>query len=256
MNACCKFAARPGNKLITLFHELFAEGPIWKSEFWLSRVQIHLASKLHRFSHGSVTSTLRYASKLLQWDDGKSVSVLPVFSNIGEPRMLLPLAWRKRRAVVFGRRESRNQVYAGNLQRIAELCRCLRIDEIHDIGPRLGMNRSHIGHARLHELGELPAAQVSEILRHSVAGIFDYATDLWSKSGIFAAYCSHGVIPVCMRPPGNDGGITPEMYWLAGDGRIDNDNDRRAAKIAEEATRWYRTHTRQVCAERVAGLLA
>jgi len=36
----------PANKLITLFHEVAASGPPWKSVFWLSKIQKHIAGKV------------------------------------------------------------------------------------------------------------------------------------------------------------------------------------------------------------------
>ncbi len=113
-----------------------------------------------------------------------------------------------------------------------------------------------IGNAKFVEAGELPIEQVSQILRQSIAGIFDYAAHLWSKSGIFAAYCAHGLVPVCMSPASGDTGITKNMYLLAGDNHFNGDLSRRIASIAGEANRWYRNHSRSISAERMAALLA
>src|SRR5262249_35134002 len=110
VDACREWVANPEHRVITLFHELFAVGPFWRSEFWLSGTQIRLARRLHNFSSASITTTELYAKQLRTWNDGKPVAMFPVFSNAGEPQELLPLLWRKRRAIVFGRRESRQQV--------------------------------------------------------------------------------------------------------------------------------------------------
>jgi hypothetical protein len=45
------------------------------------------------------------------------------------------------------------------------------------------------------------------------------------------------------------------MYWLAGDGHFKGSADKRASRIAEVANRWYREHSRQACAERIAELM-
>ena len=255
VEACERWSKRsPSRRLITVFHELYADGPPWKSEFWLSSVQVHLAKKLHRLSSVSVTSLNGYAQKLAGWAR-KRIVIMPVFSNVGEPAGVRPLEERGRYGVVFGGRESRRRVYERHFSDLARTCENLQLDAICDVGPPLNLKQDRVGRARLLQLGELRADEVSTRLSNAVAGIFDYSQGRWAKSGIFAAYCAHGVIPICMSHANSESdGITKDMYCLAtetGTSRV----AREASSIAARAQGWYRTHTRRGCAEKIAALL-
>ncbi len=53
-------------------------------------------------------------------------------------------------------------------------------------------------------LGALPAAAASAVLLRSYAGFLGYPAAFLAKSTVFAAYCAHGLVPVCawrQRPP-------------------------------------------------------
>jgi hypothetical protein len=256
VDACEQWAKRsPSRRLITVFHELYADGPPWKSEFWLSSIQVHLAKRLHRLSSVSITSLDGYARKLAAWQS-KRIVTMPVFSNVGEPEHNPPLETRKRHGVIFGGRESRRRVYDKHLKTLENICESFQLEELRDIGPRLNLPYERIGCARLREMGGLRAEEVSRALSSAVAGIFDYSPGHWAKSGIFAAYCAHGVIPICMRPArGESDGITPDMYCLGEETGLSR-VVRESSNIAARARNWYQTHTRRGCAEKIAALLS
>jgi hypothetical protein len=90
---------------------------------------------------------------------------------------------------------------------------------------------------------------VSEILRSSAAGFLAYPPAFLQKSTIFAAYCSHGTLPVCVwgRHP-RDGAPTAERHYWAGSG------DPQA--IASAARDWYHGHSLERQAEKFWNLLA
>lgn len=243
-------------RVVTYFHEVFATGAPWHSSFWLAPLQRSIARRVARASDGLVTSLELYASFLRPWAEGKPVLVEPVFSTIGEPDTLVPLAHRRRRLVIFGGGGTRERAY-GELRQSLELtCRVLEIAEVIDIGPPLEMMKPELGVGALRCLGKMPAGGVGEILAGSVAGFLAYPPSFLSKSTVFAAYCAHGVLPVCAWHRQDAGGdLRPgEHYWRpTGEETADWTS---LARIAERARAWYRRHDLRSQVRLLAPLLA
>lgn len=241
--------------LITMFHELYATGPIWASSFWLSSVQKNLAIRLSRLSDRCFTSEERYAQILHQFTLGKQAKIpnLPVFSNIGEPEQVPPLAQRPRRLVVFGSSSNRQRVYQRSLASLERCCQELEIEEILDIGPPINLDFSSVKGIPVVKTGKITALEISTILLSSIAGFFDYNTDYLAKSTIFAAYCAHGLIPIGIfySELEFNGLSAGKHYWLADRprGRL---NLEVAQAIADNAHAWYQNHNLSVHAQTFA----
>lgn len=238
-------SAKSDRTLVTIFHELYTSSPILSSSFWLSPVQNHLASRLSQMSDRCLTSKQIYANLLYKLSLGQKsqVPTLPVFSNIGEPEQVLPIAERRQRLVVFGGSSTRGRVYQRSLAALAKTCQELEIEEIIDIGPPIGLEISEINGVPIVAMGQTAAAEVSALLSSAIVGFFDYPLDYLAKSTIFAAYCAHKMIPIGTFYTGNsmDGLEAGKHYWLA---------DRPSGKlslelgqaIADNAYTWYQTH--------------
>ncbi|MBD2179799.1 glycosyltransferase family 1 protein [Planktothrix sp. FACHB-1355] len=241
--------------LVTMFHELYATGPIWASSFWLSPVQKNLAVRLARLSDRCLTSHQGYAQIIHELSSGKhsQIPAIPVFSNIGEPKQVPPLAHRPRSLVVFGSSSNRLRVYQRSLSNLVLTCQQLEIEEIWDVGPPTGLDLSKIDGIPVVVMGKKTAAEISAILLNSVAGFFDYHTQYLAKSGVFAAYSAHGTIPIgifynALQMDGLEAG---KHYWLA---------DRPTARlslevgqaIADNAYTWYQSHNLSVQAKTFA----
>jgi hypothetical protein len=235
-----------GRRLITLFHEVAASGPPWRSSFWLRPLQRRLAAALSRSSDGLVTPLPLYAGLLSRWAAGREVTVLPVVSNVGEPTAVPPLGERERRIVVFGGGGVRQRAYGPHLPALSEAARILGAIEVLDVGPPLPLPAT-AGGVPVRALGALPAAEVSRLLLGSAAGFMVYPPAFLPKSGIFAAYCAHGVLPVCAwegRQSGDGSPAAGRHYW---DGAPAKAGDFQA--VADAARAWYREHSRQRQAE-------
>jgi hypothetical protein len=233
-------------RLLTMFHEVYASGPLWTSSFWLSSLQKNLAARLARLSDSCLTSREGYAEilKELSRNKHRSIPTLPVFSNIGEPEQTpLPLKDRKRRLVIFGGRSNRARVYENSLAALERVCRALAIEEIFDVGPPTDTLVSQINGVPLIQTGKRPATEISALLSDSVAGYFDYNTAFLAKSTIFAAYSAHGVIPIS-APCENKSADDLEAgthYWIAEPNKtILSLADGQG--IADNAYTWYQTH--------------
>ncbi|MCL1470620.1 glycosyltransferase family 4 protein [Argonema antarcticum] len=241
--------------LVTMFHELYATGPIWASSFWLSPLQKNLAVRLARLSDRCITSEQRYAQILYQFNSGKHIQIpnLPVFSNIGEPEQVPQLITRLPRLVVFGGSSNRRRVYQRSFIALERICQELGIEEILDVGPSTGLDISAVNGIPVVAMGKRAAPEISKLLLSSIVGFFDYNTEYLAKSTIFAAYCAHGLIPVGMYYSELElNGLSPgKHYWLA-DRPTARLNLELGQAIANNAYTWYQTHNLSVQAKTFA----
>jgi len=239
-------ANTPNSRLVTMFHEIYAPGePIWNSDFWFCWLQKRLAIQLSQMSDRCLTSCQKYAATLHQFSEGKhsQIPVLPIISNVGEHTSPLALAERKKHLVVFGRPASRARAYQQSKSILTQVCQQLSIEEICDIGPAMELELSSLDGVPITKMGQQPTSEISEILSNSIAGFINYDLNRLPKSGIFAAYCAYGLLPVTHQynlssTEGVEAGI---HYWSPiqpSDGtRIDN-----LQAIATNAYGWYQTH--------------
>ncbi len=192
---------RRGARLITIFHELYALGPPWRSSFWLSPVQRRLARRLAEASDACITTAPPYAEILRGWVRPREIVEAAAFSTVGEPATVRPLAQRRKRLVVFGSAGVRQRAYreAGAFE---EVRAALAIEEILDIGEPLLSSAMQRASVPVRKLGPLSPTDVGDLLADSVAGVVSYPPALLEKSTIFAAYCAHGLIPLWTWPVG------------------------------------------------------
>lgn len=246
------------NRLVTLFHELYAFGPIWTSAFWTSPLQRILASRLAQLSDRLLTSKQDYAQKLHQLSRGKHshIPAIPVFSTIGEPDSLLPLIERPRRLIVFGGIGPRTRVYQRSRLALAHACRSLSISEIYDIGPALGFEVNWVNDIPVTHLGIKTSAEISHLLSHAAIGFFDYPLEYLAKSTIFAAYCAHGMLPIGSTYTGrNQDGLQAGKHYLLADQHQECMDWVVGQAIANHAHAWYQTHCLRIQAQTFATFL-
>ncbi len=245
------------SRAITMFHEIYATGPVWKSEFWLSPIQQSIAASLMKMSDRCITSKRSYSDEigLLSGGVHSGVPALPVFSNIGEPRDVPRLDKRARRMVIFGGAPRRKRLYLRGFGRVIDSCRQLGIEEVMDIGPSTGITLPNPAGLKIREIGALNAQAVSDIMAASLAGFSDANPYFLGKSGVFAAYCAHGLLPINSSACAGvvDGLLGGEHYWAAGnEGLLDIV---KAQMIADNAYKWYRGHDLAAHAAAFAAIL-
>jgi hypothetical protein len=239
---------RAGGRLITMFHELYANRPLLSSALVTSPIQKHLAIQLMQISDRAFTSRQLYAEKIQSFSHHRNVLSLPVFSNIGEIEHPKPLQARSRELVVFGSASTRQRIYQQS-ELLQQIYRSLDIQTILDIGTEIDIRTD----VPIQKLGILPVEQISQILSHAIAGVIDYPTGYLAKSSIFASYCSHGLLPIVIasRLQNQDGLEMNRHYWLAGQ-ELDLD---QAQAIANTAHSWYQQHCLQAQAHSFAQCL-
>lgn len=192
LNRVC---GREGVPLVTMFHELYATGPPWRSSFWLSPVQRYVVTRLAGMSQGVLTNrpaSFDWLRGLKSGEDGP-VIFNPVCSNVGEPSRWPPFEARSSYAVVFGGAGRKSRIYRENRTTVKEVLSTHDVESITDIGPTDDEARLSAEALPVHFEGILEEEEVSEQLRQAKLGLVSYPASRLAKSGAFAAFLSHGV---------------------------------------------------------------
>jgi hypothetical protein len=216
---------------ITMFHELYASGAPWKSAFWLRPFQVGIARNIIDLSDSCFVSNSVIKSAIENYAPDKDVRLVPVMSNFGEPEQ-----------VDFENRSPRNWAICGGSALIARSLRSFEAvgrkipetyfperlavigghpnKEIHDLLKRI---RGSMSGMAVDYHPEIAAEHASAILDRCSFGWIDYFGDQkpWPgmilKSGSFAAFCAHGVIPVSAyeeTAPSVSGDKFPGLYFV------------------------------------------
>ncbi len=240
-------------RLVVMFHELFAFGPVWTSSFWLSPLQRYLAARLARCADCCITNMQAYADQLVKFAPAHAGRILvrPVFSTVGEPDAIPSLAAREPELILFGGGAWTTKAVAQRRDELESICAELNLDRIIAVGAK--SNIEWHGRVPFEEAGVLPPAQVSQRLRHARVGYMDYFPGYLGKSTIFAAYCAHGILPVFpeTNPSESDGVRRGDNYTTVQDLRSGLD---RAAQqhVANRALAWYADHSLKRTATKIA----
>ena len=238
-------------KLILMVHELprLNRGQFYLFDF-LNPIQNLVSRRIARMADTVLTSSNRYQVILSKWL-GKNVAKVSIFSNIGEPDSIPPLLMRKRRLVIFGG-SARYRLYQNDFQALIQSCKLLGIEEIYDVGPPLKLPKYSDLEVNLVEMGFQSQREISELLLTSLAGCMDYSPfpGNLGKSGVFAAYCAHGVVPILTQynPSEADGLHLNQHYVIPGDD-LNHLSLAELQTIADNAHTWYQTHTLKAIAQ-------
>lgn len=228
LEALARWKADAGNRLVTVFHELYAVSWPWHKAFWLTRSQARLSREIARISDGCLTARLESAAQLREWRGANrtdsSVQVAAIPSGVGEPQYVPPIASRDSALAVFGSGSSRHAAYRSAGSLLWRACEMLGLDVVKD----LGAGEPHIAapsSIRVVRLGALKAEEVSAHLSASRAGFLNYLPSRLSKSSVFGGYCAHGVVPVVMKNDcgAGDGLLPGHHYWYPGVGACGTD---------------------------------
>ena len=227
-------------RLIVLFHEVFATGPVWSSVFWTHPFQRRLAARLARAADARRITTTISSGELrgtLRRGEDCPATVAPVFCTLGEPDDPPPGNARERQMVVFGSRPVRAGVYANRGADIAAFCARHGLGRVVDVGaPITGGVR--LDGVTVEEAGPLPAREAGALFSRSLAGYFDYPAPYLGKSTIFAAYCAHRMVPVTFAANRDAAeGLRVGTHYLAGPG-----DAAPFDAVADAAHAWYGQH--------------
>lgn len=245
----------PRLRLVTLFHELFASGPPWRSAFWLGRQQADIARRLAAMSDTVATNTEHHAQWLAaQPGVRRPIHSCPVFANIEASVVQAPSFTRMPQMVVFGSAPTRARAMR-HLDAMAPCLRALGVEGITEIGPRGDAPPPQCWPHR--HLGLLPPEEVSQALSRHRWALIDYPGIHLGKSGVFAACASHGcaVVNTASDLRQADGLCVGREYLsLAGIDAVDTSAGAMQS-VADAARNWYAGHALAHQAQAYASLL-
>jgi hypothetical protein len=238
--------------LLTIFHELYATGRPWQSSFWVSSLQKQIARSILNLSSAAITPTDLYSKRLSGWRDGDAtkITAMPVFSNVGEPGCGSAPCARNASAVVFGRAGVEDAIYGVYRSEVERIIPALGIEEIFDVGARFSSIPRTLAGVPVLSKGVLPQGAVSELLQRARFGFVAYPLDFIGKSGVFAAYAAHGVVPIVLSDKqGVFDGLEPARHFLDGLRLGTDAGAQDLALIQHKLLRWYTSHCLKVQAD-------
>jgi hypothetical protein len=215
-----RFSAH-GGRVVTLFHELYADGRFPSKVFFTSELQQWIFRRTLAASDAAFTSSEDFLDAIRRSNSRRRpVGLIGICSSAGEPEHPRPLRERSRRLAVFGRFATRKQLYELHLRELEQLARHLGIEEIADIGavddakwmeeqvlrPLGPLVRSY---------GTVSVAEASRLLDDSVAGALAYRAKLTGKSSVFAAYQAHAMAIVLFPEAEQESERSAEGWPLA-----------------------------------------
>lgn len=225
------------------FHELFASGMPWRSAFWYSQRQKKAIRRIAEACDLAIANTRGYVDWLERETTRRSalpIRYMPVFSQVGEAQQPAPVIQRDPVVVVFGQSATRQRAYR-KLTALKRTLRRLAIREILDIGPECDAPPK-LGGISVRRLGMLAGQDVAKQLSQTMFGFFPYPAVCLAKSGVFAAYCAHGVIPIVARQfSGEVDGLKDGAHVLSSrTAKTSSSSDLEMCAAA--AWRWYSGH--------------
>lgn len=198
-------------RLAVFFHETWAPTwQPWKSAFWYCPFQKLLCGRIAALADIGVFNSV----VMLRWGESiigrKGCLYAPVFSNVGEPSPMPQWPQRSARCAVFGSSATRSRVYQRMRGRIPKLLSDWGLSELVDIGQALPATLAEqLKGLPIRYLGPVPAATVSQELLAAQIGLFAAPWGLASKSGVYAAYQAHGLVPISIFEKGDSRYLGP-----------------------------------------------
>jgi hypothetical protein len=184
-------------RIAVFFHELFAGGMPWTSAFWHAHRQKRVLRRIIEVCDLPITNIRVYAdwlNRVTVRPTASPIQYLPVFSQVGEAQQHISLADRDPVMAVFGLGGTRQKAFH-ELSALGTMLHQLGIQEILDIGPEFEAPGKMHG-IPVRRMGVLAAEEIAGQFSRSAFGYLSYPPNCLAKSGVFAGYSAHGVIPV------------------------------------------------------------
>ncbi len=208
---------RPAARLVVMFHELWAGGAPWRRAFWTMPKAKTIVADLAGLSSCWATSCQYYFDEIVKVGGrAERGTVIPVATNI-EP--IAPIdfgrAWplfegRKLSIAIFGLATTRNTALSVHWQLLRAMQRAGLVERFCILGQSpQNQAQFELENAWIEKIGadanwmrhyDLTPAQASQWLSEQDAGIVKETVPLLTKSSVFAALCSHGILPICAPP--------------------------------------------------------
>ena len=230
-------------KLITIFHEIYASGPFYRMSFWTSFFQKYLVKKLLQSSDVSFVTSKQNKFILSSFNKKQKIIYTNVFSNVGELKKNIKIKERKNIAIIFGNIFQKEILYKDiliNKNKYENLLNKMSITEIIDIGPKIDISKSiFFKSINMKILGVKSKHYISYLLKISKVGLVFYPVGQMTKSGIVAAYASHGLVIVncCEKEISKTNEFIPGINYVS---KFSKNNIYSLQRISNECYRNYK----------------
>jgi hypothetical protein len=204
--------ARPGRRVVTMFHEMYARSSPLRSPFWVAPFARKIIAGLVALSDIWITNCDRYHAQLMAEFNARAElgRMLPIPSNIPVTAPVGPSSRSalRFRIALFGL--ARTRLWA--LARHGKLLHAMQerglIEHITLLGKRPeGKDEAawktcaaRIGEVAWRSRFDLSAGEISDELAEHDLGLIANEPDILTKSGVFAALTAHGVVPIVAGP--------------------------------------------------------
>lgn len=225
--------------IILMVHELAASGLPHTSAFWLRPLQEMILRQLVRGADAIFTNRKKYAEWLdhVHRPGGKSATVMPVFSNLGESPPWHEDKTRWRRLLVFA-----STVNASQMPLLSRLISGLDVSHVTWIGkaPPPAIASSIV----VRHVPFLPAAEADGCLQEHGVAFTGYHPNYLAKSGLFAAFASHQMAVVLPFAPNElpDGLLRDQHFLVLSSLPSSVDLPGKLRLVASHLNEWYRDH--------------
>jgi len=137
---------------------------------------------------------------------------------------------------------------------VCRACSILGVERLISFGP--GRIDSALYALPVESMGMLSKDDASELLKVSRVGYLDYFDGYLAKSGIFAAYCAHGLVPLLLHKNRSDAdGLTMATHYWVTEQMPAETGLAAQQRTAEKACQWYGDHSLAETARIVASRL-
>ena len=232
-----KWKQNSKNQLLVTFHELFAKSNFpWKSSFYLQRYQHFLFLRLLKVTDYAVSSCQAFVPYFTT-----PVFKLPVFSNMPAPSFFVPFEMRNDYVVIWGNLEAKRNTYSLLGKYYYHISKYWKWSKVLDIGvidPSPPLLPFPV--ARLGVLGPNEISCILSSCKYAV--LTTHLPDYFAKSGVFAAYASHG-LAVLTAPSKKDyfapfDGLLADIHFQ----KMNASMYQSASFLASRLKTWYADH--------------
>ncbi|HUR59652.1 MAG TPA: hypothetical protein VM029_18175, partial [Opitutaceae bacterium] len=202
-------------RLVVMFHEMYARSSPLRSPFWVGPFARRIIRDLVTLSDAWVTSCERYHRQLTTEFGAEKTEgrILPIPSNIPAPGEITFEETRggRLRAVLFGLAKTRLWALERHWQLLRALHQASRLEHITLMGKRPEPEDERAWQSWSERIGpgvkwrqrfDLSTSEISAELAQHDLGLLANEPDILTKSGVFAALATHGVIPIVSTPAG------------------------------------------------------
>ena len=235
-------------RVITMFHELYASGPVTSKAFWRRLPQQMALRRIIQLSDCLRTNRRAYADWIFRHSTAEVIT-MPVFSNLGEAANPVPPVKRENRMVLFQPPCARSTGGRGFWETWKHVQSTLHPSS----SVAAGRSGEFPAGAQIEKAGVLSAAEVSRLMAGSRYVFVDYYDGYLAKSGIFAAAAAHGMTCILAKRNHSEAdGIREGVHYVTAMNAGKLLDKSRLDACSNALWLWYQDHSIRATADSFA----